>query len=180
MSYPTLAAVKTCSKHVYTYTPAYFVMLEHFSQMLIECIRGSYDTTDMVTDIARNLTAFLTGTLHAHKNIAKSAVNVQASLPPFLAQELARRNPHGGLAVFGNSFCAATGAVRTMLLRRDTLQYPYKDIHDSAYVPTAFESGTASKHLRRTKRFPFGPSPFIHEYHGLHFVAREIVTVLNG
>lgn len=163
-----------------TYKPAYYVMFEHFSQTLIVCIRGSYQTADMVTDLAADSTPFLTGTLRAHKGIAKSAVNVHASLRPFLAQELARRNPRGGLVVTGHSLGAATGAALTMLLRRDTLEYPYNDRHNSAYVPTPAESATASKHLRRTKCFSFAPPPFIHEHHGLHVVARGIVTVVNG
>lgn len=91
---------------------------------------------DMVTDMAKNSTTFLTGTLRVHKGIAKSYVNVQTSPRPFLAQERARRNPRDGLVVTGESLCAATGVVMTILLLRDTLQYPYNDRHDSAYMPT--------------------------------------------
>lgn len=50
-------------------------MLEHFSQTLFVCIRGSYETADMVTYL--NAIRFHRGTLRAHNFIAKYAVNVQ-------------------------------------------------------------------------------------------------------
>lgn len=136
--------------------PAYYLAYFRHTNTILLCVRGSQETTDLLTNLSVETEPFLDGL--AHRGIVQSARRLHAALKPIIEEHV--RSHHANcFQLTGHSLGAAVASALTLLFR--TAQDSHDGIVGEGGASHNEEKKRVADVLQQATCIAFAPPPFL-------------------